>query len=431
MKNKLYLLTFTCSLICITCCTQSNPKDIKLLRVQENGLYGFIDTLGHIVIEPQYKYIGDFSSDGYALVISKAIIENDSLCFTYGFIDKENKLIVDTINNLKISSSNLSLFWRYNEPDVFAKKFNSNSLEFRYSYLEQICISQGVYQYADNKNLLGYKDLDGNIVIPAKYQYAGPFVNGVAIVSEGITYDLRKSYSDNLNIFSLINLTGEYVKEKAWAHIQEFSKEGLTWCNEYNEGSVIWTQIDREGKIKIGPIDSQVGSMIYNGYPNNNGLYIYDFPEFFGIHLGYSFINENGKYATDKNGDNAITVGGGDGELFNDVTHFSEGFAGVKVFLEDDTRWTFMDPNFEIVTTELYDSVKPFTENLAVVQHSGYWGVIDKNFNLVIPYKFSKITKFHDGFAYAKIGCSKYDREGWINRKGEFIWETNRIHPQL
>ena len=413
----------------------------KLLRIQENGYYGFVDTLGNVKIEPQYKYVGGFSKDGYALILSHAEIENDSLRIRYGFIDMNNKLAIDTINDLRISIQDLGSLWKCYDVESFVERFNSASLDFMASYFNILRVSQGKYPYIEN-NLIGYKDMTGRIVIPAKYKYAGPFFQDAAIVSEGLTFDPNKSISDNLNVFSLIDPTGNYIKEKAWSYITPFSSEGLTWCSEINidtdeEGNVspslVWTQIDTKGKITIGPVNGSIGSVIYNGYPNNDNLYIYYFPEIFGMHVGYSFINKEGKFATDRNGDNTITMWGEDAEVFDDVTSFSEGFAGVKVFVDGESRWTFMNSKFELSTQELYDSVKPFTDNLAVVQqlnssfkHLGDWGVIDHEFSVVIPYKFSEISTFSEGFAYAKIRSSKYDREGWINRKGEFIWETNR-----
>ncbi len=441
MRKFVYIIISVCALLSAASCSQ---KSDALLRIQENGMYGFVDTLGNVVIDPQYKYVGGFSKDGYALIVTKAQLENDSLCVTYGFIDQKNKLVVDTINYLKISVPELTSLWKFYDSEIFVDDFNNNTLGFLASYLTPLRVSQGLYQYVDNRNLIGYKDLNGNIVIPAKFKFAGPFVKDVAIVSEGISFDANKSMSDNLNVFSLLSIKGEYIKEKAWAYVPPFSKEGLTWCNELNfeedengnmSPSLVWTQIDITGKITIGPINGSVGSVIYNGYPDNNDLYIYYFPDIFGMHVGYSFINKDGKFATDRNGDNEITMWGEDTEVFDDVTSFSEGYAGVKVYTDNESRWTFMTPEFEIATTELYDSVKPFTDNLAVVQqmnpsikHLGDWGVIDKDFNIVIPYKFSEISTFSKGFAYAKIRSSKYDREGWINRKGEFVWETQRKH---
>ena len=52
-------------LVCLYSCNNSQT----LYRIQEKGLFGFIDSVGNVVIEPQYKYVGEFKS-GYACVIN-------------------------------------------------------------------------------------------------------------------------------------------------------------------------------------------------------------------------------------------------------------------------------------------------------------------------------------------------------------------------
>lgn len=202
MRRTIFIIISVSFFLGLISC--SNTPD-KLLRIQENGLYGFVDTLGNVKIEPQYKYCGDFSKDGYALIISKAQILNDTLEIKYGFIDTNNKLVVDTIHDLKIAIPELGSLWKMYDAETFVNKYNSSGLGFMDSYFATLRVSQGLYQYINSNNLIGYKNLKGEIAISAKYKYAGPFVENVAIVSEGITLDPNKSMSDNLNTFSIIN----------------------------------------------------------------------------------------------------------------------------------------------------------------------------------------------------------------------------------
>lgn len=49
-KRVYYKILIVASMIfCVSC---SNNNDIPLYRIQENGLYGFIDSLGNVIIEP-------------------------------------------------------------------------------------------------------------------------------------------------------------------------------------------------------------------------------------------------------------------------------------------------------------------------------------------------------------------------------------------
>lgn len=55
-RHFFFLLT---ALVFFASCKNEN----RLYRIQENGLYGFIDSIGNVVIEPQYKYVSPFTKD--------------------------------------------------------------------------------------------------------------------------------------------------------------------------------------------------------------------------------------------------------------------------------------------------------------------------------------------------------------------------------
>lgn len=435
--KKIPLLISILSCIIIYSCS-SKPE--KLFRVQEDGLFGFIDSIGNIKINPQYKYVGNFSEDGYALIITDVKILNRHINLTYGFIDTKNNLVVDTINKLIINSHDCPRLWHENDSEDFFWHYIYKNIGFNEFYFENIRLSENKYPYMnESTKKFGYKNIKGDTIIPAKFLSANPFYKGVAIVSE------YPDSSGNTNDISLINQKGDYIKERGWSYVHDFTKKDLTWSLEFDididadgkmsDNGGIWTLIDLNGNIVIGPInplkiasDSYTG-WVFNGYPDNDNLYLYSFPKLYGVHLGYSYINKDGKYATDYNNDNSITFFGDEntkGEVFGDATNFSEGFAGVKGHIGDEAFWTFMNPDLEIVTEEKYDSVKTFHENMAVVKQHGEWGVINKDFEIIIPFKFSEISNFQNGLAYAKISGTKYDREGYINSTGEFIWETKR-----
>ena len=55
--NKLYLSLLLVALTLLSC----DNNESRLYRIQANGLFGFIDSIGNVIIEPQYKYVGPFS----------------------------------------------------------------------------------------------------------------------------------------------------------------------------------------------------------------------------------------------------------------------------------------------------------------------------------------------------------------------------------
>ena len=76
--NKSYLSFLLVALTLLSC----NNNDFCLYRIQVNGLFGFIDSIGDVKIDPQYKYVGEFSKDGYACVISRISIEEEKSPFS-------------------------------------------------------------------------------------------------------------------------------------------------------------------------------------------------------------------------------------------------------------------------------------------------------------------------------------------------------------
>ena len=157
----------------------------------------------------------------------------------------------------------------------------------------------------------------------------------------------------------------------------------------------------------------------------------------------YSFLDENGDYLTDFNGDKVLSLGldgSKQSELFKDVTRFSNGLVGTIGYnSEGESAWLFRNRNLEPIS-EPYDSLLPFSEGLAAVKqltrldnvssHMGKWGFIsmdtDSALRLSIPYSFSECGSFIGGLAYFMNTGATFDIEGYINKQGKIIWQTKR-----
>lgn len=460
-KKHLIISLIACGILALTAALILSGSNKQFLyRVQENGLYGYVDSLGHVIIKPQYKYASSFSEDGYALIISNAhLIKYDSssrnkknveeddlldtLSITYGYINNKNILVVDTTNVIKKPFIELERYWDLNmPPEVFVDKFNSGSLPFRSEIFSELGLNEGKYLFQDSKTLLlGYKNIKDEIVIKPKYEYGKSFYKDrtfVAIPFDSLVLKSNSNVNYMMNSFKLIDSTDNLVVDNAWFKVAPFNKEGLTWVSvaavdPTDKFSQDWQQIDLNGKTMIGPIPGERSS-IYNNY-NSEKLYIYHFLIY--DYSFYSFIDDNGRWITDTNHDNELSISlteDGITEVYTDVCPFSEGLAAVKLFNKTKERavWTFIDKDLNHKLGE-YDSIITFSEGLSGVQefneiypHYGNWGYIDKNSDVIIPYKFSEVGRFKHGLAYAKISGSTYDLEGLINKKGEFVWSCNR-----
>ena len=93
MNKRFGYATLACAVLCVgyftfDYCKRQEKQSKTLFRIQENGLYGFIDSVGNVMLAPQYKYISDFSDEGYALVIDS--IEN-LRTIHFHYIDKTGR----------------------------------------------------------------------------------------------------------------------------------------------------------------------------------------------------------------------------------------------------------------------------------------------------------------------------------------------------
>ena len=146
-------ITFFCS------CDQNT----KLWRIQEDGLYGFVDSVGNVVIEPQYKYVSSFNLYGYATVITEYSLKTEQgkyggldtlLHVKYGFIDKSNTLVVDTVHTLDLSATQMQQMGLHQIYKKYSEKFINGALGFNdiidgkaiqirasYRYLQLFCVN--------------------------------------------------------------------------------------------------------------------------------------------------------------------------------------------------------------------------------------------------------------------------------------------------
>lgn len=420
--NKLLILAF---LVVAGSCSNNNEP---LYRIQKNGLYGFIDSIGNVVIEPQYKYVGYFNDDGYATVITQVNYElkkkksafntgvDTLLVFKYGFINKNNSLIVDTIHTIKLTKLQATA-WGFFDTNKMVKDFNSNTNFLTTIYDYRIKLRAGLFVVQDPKTyLMGYMNIKGDTVIPAKYECCHPFYDGVArirIKDEG--FNVLKTVNAEMLIDSLGRLKGT----KGYAFIRDFTN-GYSWASKIvkEEGKFesFWYLLDTNGRVCSDSIWG--GNIVIYNSPSD--WYVYQL-DFFGKKL-YSFINKEGKFANDKNHDDILSLGD---ETFTDVTFIKNHIVGLKALYNDTPVWAFADDNFEF-KSQPFDSLCQFTENMAAVKEfsktktDSKWGFVDRNYKEIIPYKYDKVEPFYNGLAYFKVA----NIEGYINKKGETVWST-------
>ena len=99
------------SILLFASCNEKNKFDGYLYPIKENGLYGFIDSVGNRIIEPQFLWVSTFR-DGLALAVVDTIYREvpDSMAYEvgerdsvvnlfrmyakYGYIDKRGRFAI-------------------------------------------------------------------------------------------------------------------------------------------------------------------------------------------------------------------------------------------------------------------------------------------------------------------------------------------------
>lgn len=163
------------------------PHESELTPVGKNGLFGFEDRFGKLVLTPEYRRAMPFS-DGYSVVVPR------TGPFAHGVIDRSGRLVcpaeffeIRTFSNgLAAAQLTQGSKWGFIDPSgkfVIPPQFDeigdfSEGLAaagFDGGWAEMTDARTQVY-------LLGYIDKSGAFVIKPKFREANQFHNGVAIV---------------------------------------------------------------------------------------------------------------------------------------------------------------------------------------------------------------------------------------------------------
>jgi hypothetical protein len=447
MRSASILFSFTL-LFSFYCCTTPEHQ----YRIQKDGLYGFIDERGYETIRPQYKYVGHFTNEGYALVISKMEVSKteksmgqysisaDTLLVNYGYINTNNETVVPFNQALKVSFHDLKTFWFIDNPAELVDMYNLGELAFTHRVLGELEPVESKYLYQDQQSkLLGYKTIDGKVVCSPQFDYGTHYQNSLAVVikskkslfeSSSEHFDVNAFLLGVLNNKGAINANGKQVIPCEYLVLDDFAKNGTTWAasmhfdKDGNE-KMDWVRIDKEGNILMGPM----GSSVVRYWNSNEDRYL------MRLHLAdmwfYTYIKDSKTFLTDFNHDGTITIAGSDdqrAEVFQDATGFRDGIAAVKT-----DYWYIIDKDFNNLSGP-YDSVKVMSDGLIAAkkilrdkdnQPVGNWGYLNKTMNTIIPFVYSDCGNFNKGLAWYKKEEPGTIIMGYINKQGKSVWDSN------
>ena len=272
-------------------------------NVRMGGEWGFIAPSGAWVVRPRYDYVAGFS-DGRALVGKGRTMG----ARRYGFIDAAGVEVVPT---------ELPFAWNYSEGLALVRMRKNDTVGVLESLLARIGLR------ASTDTGYAFLDRDGTVAFRVPGLSAASFSGGLA----------------------------PFERDRGWFQ------------------SSTWGYLDRDGNVAVaptldGPAFRHIDGLARAGESGQIG-----------------FIDREGAFVIAPEYDLAFA--------------FADGLAPVKV----DDLWGFVDTSGEVVISPQFRTALSFSEGLAPVQTETGWGFVNTSGDVVIPATYTRVDPFSRGLA--------------------------------
>lgn len=344
--------------------------DGNLVGVKLDGKYGYIDSKGNMIIEPQFDNIHSFEGE-------IAAVEIDG---KWGLINTEGEFIYtpncDMIGYLSQDDTQYNV-----RPACKDKKYALMNERGEWIFEPKYDSCTGVwdgYALVESNGKYGYIDCDGNLAIDLQFDDADIFMNGLAAVAIGTKC-------------GVIDTKGNYIinpqfDKPEYSFSMTFDSNNNLVASKNNKQGVV----NVSGKVII-PFEYDYVLSIYNeteiiGYKAVDGL-------------NCIFFDKNGKQISNDYFDSDSSFGFGD---------------GLYVIKKDD-KFGYMNTNGEIVISPQYDKATTFENGIACIQYNNEYGCIDKQGKTVVEPQFDEMKNFSEDLAAIKIS----GKWGYIDKSGK------------
>lgn len=353
MKKILIKLLFLCCIILVNI-SCSNKSNIKLIPVQSEDKWGYINKKGEYIINPQFKD-ADFFRDGLAKVTGP-----DG---KVGFIDEKGKYIIPTQYKDATPFSD-GLAFVVNDggyPTCIDKSGKTIFTLKQAKHVTSFKEDSAVFVTKDMK--FGFVDKTGKIVINAQFDEANYFCEGLAAIK------LKDKYG-------FIDKTGKIVINPQFEIVGDFSEGKAMFKNGKQYG-----YIDQKGAYVINPQFDQAGKFS-EGMANIVS----------GKVVGY--IIEDGKIE------------------INPQFDFGGEFKSGLALITQNDKFGFINKTGKIEINPQFEGATSFIGDIAFVKTAEKWGVIDKKGKYLVNPQFDNVNRRIEGFFY--ITSDYYDATSFI-----------------
>ena len=453
------LFFIACSVITIASCNEKKQYDGFLYPIRENGLYGYIDSIGNRIIAPEFLWVSTFHN-GLAMAVVDTVYREvpDSMAYEvgerdtiinvyrmyakYGYIDKSGDFVIEPKFISYVNMNEIG--------DVTNDMDDCSNALYRNSFRNRRAM---FYDTTTWKN--GYIDTKGDIVIPPKYYYSEPFSEGLAVVRDAVAeplYTNKACITPSKLRCAYLDTLGNLVTEFKYESLTKFSSgRGIGLYKKINKETKVIEDttivyetysiprflLNKDGK-EIKELDFNYD---YFGFSKNgisvasDGFFVRSFIGKENISYYYIDINGNfleplkglSEYQLDSLGKcNDIIQVLPENANISSATYFNEGFAGIS---PDKKHWLIID-KFLLIhgygDQSIFDGFRPFNNGLAAVKKNGKWGFINKKIKQQIPCKYDSCGVVYpyleEVFEYDIQGEVK--KKAYINRKDSLVWEN-------
>lgn len=374
----------------------------EALLTCEGCEWGYIDSTGKQLIEPRFTFVQDF-------VNNVGIVECSN---KWGMVNRLGNAIIpceyDGIEFLENTGNQMVRV--YVQQPKYGLVDTLGQLTVDAVYEELGSFKEGRLAVKRN-GLWGFVNAEGLEVIPCRFREVSNFSEGLAAVKIGKQWGFIDKQGDVAIDFKY-NRVGNFKAGIAWAT----TDEGTGYINR-KEQFVIPPKFEKafdfEGEMarvvadgKFGLIDPQGKFVSKPRYTtieafNRHGLAIVSYGKDW---TRYGIINQKGDLITSQS--------------FNEIQPYTEGLSVVK--MKD--GYGFIDTTGRLVINAEYSKASGFHEGRAMVQKEGSCGYISRTGDAVIPFQFSKCLDFQDGKAVVYKGIR---RAGLVDTQGNLIIEPS------
>lgn len=261
--------------------------------ILSEGKYGFIDTKGNVIIEPQYNFPANFSEglagvfkdfnvtyinkSGEAVIITGvnghyrefseglAAVMSDG---KWGFIDKTGKLVIDYQYTEAYNFSGGLAAVKIEQYDKFGYIDQSGKTVIEPKFLDAKDFHEGLALVQISTMLGGYINKEGNQLSDSNYSHlSGSFYEGFAAVQ------LQDQPQGKFGYIQLVDISDQEKQESAVTAVIpevnkiEYSKSfyGRWVSTNEIEGSTLYIELDQWGR-GVFEISSEMGTSSYMLY---------------------------------------------------------------------------------------------------------------------------------------------------------------------